>query len=240
MESGQIEAVLFDKDGTLVDFHATWMPAYRTGARWCAEQARRPELADELLRLGGFDVTTGRCLHDGLLACGSTPELAQLWGAHLGITDVANLARRLEELYRPISAEQCVPVAGLDDALAALGRRELLLGVATMDSEAGAHLTLATLAVAERFSFVCGADSGFGVKPGPGMVQGFAAAVGCTAEKIAVVGDTLHDLNMAQAAGAGIAVGVLTGASRAEDLSAHADVVLSGVHELPTYLDRFN
>ena len=60
------------------------------------------------------------------------------------------------------------------------------------------------------------------------MVHAFSAAVAVPPAAIAVVGDTPHDLEMAHAAGAGLAIGVLTGASPRESLAprAHQDSVL--------------
>jgi phosphoglycolate phosphatase len=53
---------------------------------------------------------------------------------------------------------------------------------------------------------------------------------------VAVVGDSLHDLHMARAAGAGLAVGVLTGPATRTDLEDHADVVMGSIAELPAWL----
>ncbi len=85
--------------------------------------------------------------------------------------------------------------------------------------------------------FVCGYDSGFGHKPGPGMVQEFCRATELKAEQVAVVGDSPHDLDMARAAGAGLAVGVLTGVSPRELLLQHADLVLDSIADLETALE---
>jgi phosphoglycolate phosphatase len=56
--------------------------------------------------------------------------------------------------------------------------------------------------------------------------------------EIAMVGDNLHDLETAHAAGAGLAVGVLSGNSPREALESHADVVLDSVAGLPELLKR--
>ena len=55
-------------------------------------------------------------------------------------------------------------------------------------------------------------------------------------ETIAVVGHSLHDLDMARAAGAGLTVGVLTGASPRETLAPHADHVIASIVELDSLL----
>ena len=51
-----------------------------------------------------------------------------------------------------------------------------------------------------------------------------------------VVGDNVHDLAMARAAGAGAAIGVLSGNGAAADLAPLADAVLDSVCDLPGWL----
>ncbi|MGI9301497.1 MAG: HAD family hydrolase [Gammaproteobacteria bacterium] len=227
-----IRAVLFDKDGTLVDFHATWIPVYRDAAEKLAAQAGEPDLAGELLRIGGYDEQTGRCAPQSPLASGTASELARLWGPVAGADDLPRLAASLNAQFydhvtsRPIAA---TPLAPLFARLRAGG---LQLGVATMDTEACAHTTMENLGVRAEMSFLCGYDSGFGEKPGPGMVEAFSEHISVGVEHIAVVGDTPHDLNMARAAGARLAVGVLTGASLHHSLAPLADVVLDSIADL--------
>ena len=61
---------------------------------------------------------------------------------------------------------------------------------------------------------VC-ADDGVPVKPAPDMVLRLCAAIGVPPARTAVVGDSAADLRMARAAGAGLAIGVLTGVGSA-------------------------
>ena len=68
------------------------------------------------------------------------------------------------------------------------------------------------------------------------MVQAFAAADRRAARRIAVVGDNPHDLEMARSAGAGAAIGVLSGNSEEAELATLADVVLPSVAALPQWL----
>ena len=131
-----------------------------------------------------------------------------------------------------------IPVDGLDAVIRELHAAGHQLGVATSDNTASAEAALKTLALRQCFAFVCGYDAGFGGKPGPGMVHGFCAATGLPPSAVAVIGDSTHDLHMARAAGAGLAVGVLTGPATRADLEGDADVVLRSVAELPGWLRR--
>ena len=85
--------------------------------------------------------------------------------------------------------------------------------------------------------FVAGYDSGHGIKPGPGMISAFARHLDVSPGEIAMVGDTLHDLDAARAAGA-LAVAVLSGPADRETLAPRADHVLEDISELPGFIAR--
>ena len=71
-------------------------------------------------------------------------------------------------------------------------------------------------------------DAGFG--PHSGLLP-----TGLPPERIAMVGDSTHDLLAGRAAGM-MTVGVLTGLATTTDLSPHADVVLPDIGHLPGWL----
>jgi phosphoglycolate phosphatase len=112
----------------------------------------------------------------------------------------------------------------------------MAMGVATNDATDAAKAALAALGLDRTLPHVFGYDSVAHPKPAPDIVLAFAAAVDVPPEEIAVVGDNRFDLEMAHAAGAGLAIGVLTGNSGADDLLPLADVVLPSIRELPEWL----
>ena len=85
------------------------------------------------------------------------------------------------------------------------------------------------------FGFIAGFDSGWGGKPGPGQLLAFAEHAGLSPVACAMVGDSLHDLAAARAAGM-VGVGVLTGLASRETLEPAADVVLGTIAELPDWV----
>ena len=230
-----IKGVLFDKDGTLTDFHATWIPAYYAAAEQLSDGLKQVGLADLLMSADGYDKLVGRCEPSSALACGSTSEIALLWASVAG-TDDRSVLQMLEQTFSVHAADNAVPATDLTALFSSLTGRGLILGLATMDSEALAHKLLRNFDLARFFSFVCGYDSGYGEKPTPGMVRAFCDVSGLAPEEIAVVGDTPHDLNMARNAGAALRIGVLSGASDKRSLKHLADHVLSHIGELESVL----
>jgi len=231
-----IRAVLFDKDGTLIDFRATWLPAYEAIARRLVDADQ--EAADRLLAAGGYDRARAYIDPSSALAAGTNGEIAALWAGLIGHNDVAALATWVNREFMR-HAETCmVPVTDLPPLFERLRQRGMRIGVATNDSEEALRAQIRRLGIDRLLDFFCGYDSGHGTKPGPGMVRAFARAVDLPAEAIAVVGDSLHDLDMARAAGAGLTIGVLTGASPRETLAPHADLIIGSIAELEPLLAR--
>ena len=185
----------------------------------------------------GYDPGTGRCAPTSTLACGTGAEIAELRAAAANRTYTPAIATEIDQLFSKFIAS--TPQATVDDLDGVLGKLAdggLVLGLATMDSEAGAHAALAELGITARFSFVAGYDSGHGHKPGPGMLQAFCRQCRLEPRQVIMVGDTTHDIGMGISAGAGMTVAVLSGASGAEAFAGQADVVLNDVSELPEML----
>lgn len=222
----KIRGILFDKDGTLLDFNRTWLPPYRRAARvlqrWYAAE---PE---ELLARGGFLAESGGWRADSPLASGCNREIIALWSECIGREIGGDALREVEECFA-LPPRGYVPVVeDIGAILHALRARGIALGLATMDDEANAHSSLRSLGVTAHFDFVCGADSGHGVKPHAGMALAFCAACNLQCEQVAVVGDSPKDLQMGASAGAALSIGVLSGAHDAEAL-AGADMILQNI-----------
>jgi phosphoglycolate phosphatase len=163
---------------------------------------------------------------------GATSQYGSAWAMALGRADLVALRAEIDTLAAAACIESLTPVGEPAQILRALRAAGLKVGLATNDAEASAGRHLAQLELTELMDFVAGYDSGHGAKPGAGMVLAFAREIGAEPEQIALVGDTLHDLESARAAGA-IAIAVLSGVASREDLAPHADYVIADIGELP-------
>src|SRR4051812_15686005 len=153
------------------------------------------------------------------------PPLELMLGEHLAADAVAGAADRFRALY-PDHAIASVPLlAGAEEALAAVRRHGGRVVVVTGKYPANARLHLDHL--------------GLDVDHLEGWVWGVGKADVLRREGASVyVGDHVHDVEGALAAGA-LSVSVLTGGcTREELLAAGTHVVLEDLHAFPAWLDE--
>jgi phosphoglycolate phosphatase len=229
-----IKGILFDKDGTLVDFNATWLSIADFMAMDAAEGDRWK--ADRLLSAAGFDFVAKRFKPDSIFASGTNMDVVELWFPRLSDEDQMLAVARFNEITSVQGSSMAVALPGIVAALTALHKRSYRLGVATNDSTSGAEKTMVTLGVAQLFDAAYGYDAVANPKPAPDTILAFCDLTGLRPSEIAMVGDNRHDLEMARAGGCGLAIGVLSGTGTRESLSSIADIVLDSVADLPDFL----
>jgi len=221
---GKPGAVLFDKDGTLFDFTATW-------GRWCAGllgglSGGDPALAARMGDSIGFRTSDATFSPDSPVIADPTDAIAARLLVHLPEWTQSGLSAHMNDLSESAVQVAVVPLAGVLDGLLARGLR---LGLCTNDGEAPARTHLAHAGVADRFDFVAGFDSGYGAKPDPGPLLAFARAVDLPPARIVMVGDSAHDMSAGRAAGmvcvavGGIPSAVALADANLPDISALAD-----------------
>jgi phosphoglycolate phosphatase len=229
--------VLFDKDGTFVDFDATWGPA--THAIIHALARGDPALMRAQAEALRFRLDEKRFAPTSPLISGSSASYGALWGEALGRSDIAALKREIDKLAEIESLKTLTPIGEPAVALATLKAMGLRLGVATNDAESSARRQLEALGLDEAIEFVAGYDSSHGAKPGAGMVVAFARHLGVAPARVAMVGDSRDDLEAARAAGA-LAVAVLSGPADRAELAPLADHIVDDIAALPALFAELN
>lgn len=240
-----VDLLVFDKDGTLIEFHLMW-------GGWVDRLASRLEAAsglalrDGLYALLGVDLENGLVHAHGLLAAtpmsrireavaafvvdaGATPDRAETW------------LTRAWDAPDPVALAR--PVTDLAALLARLRPRVGLFAVATSDDRDPTVRTLESLGIAGEFADLACADDGFPTKPAPDPVLRLCRRLGMPPDRTAVVGDSPADLRMGRAAGVARTIAVLTGVGDLATLEPLADVVLPSIEDLapaesPSSADR--
>lgn len=226
-----VRGMVFDKDGTLFDFAATWEAWAEAFLLRAAQQDRR--LAAEVGQSIGFDLDQRRFARDSVVIAGTPGEVVEALLPYFSQYSRDGLLDMLNDEAAQAPQREAVPLKAFLDGLRTRGLR---LGVATNDAEAPARAHLGKAGIIDRFDFIAGFDSGHGGKPAPGQLLAFVRATGLDPTQIVMVGDSLHDLHAGAAAGMRC-IGVLTGLALREELEPFAEVVLPDIGHIPVWLD---
>jgi phosphoglycolate phosphatase len=222
--------LVFDKDGTLFDFHATWGG---WSGRFIDEiTAGDPDRAERLAAALGYDLEARAFDRRSPMIAGTMEVVVEAVHGVLPEFDLDRLRGLIRESTAAAPQVEAVPLVPLFDRLAEAG---LALGLATNDAEQPARAHLRRAGLLDRFAFVAGYDSGHGAKPAPGMLAAFCRVTGLPPAACVMVGDTSHDLLSGRAAGM-LTVGVLTGLATRDELAPLADAVLPDIGALPEWL----
>lgn len=211
-----IDLCILDKDGTVLDFNATWLPAFKEAASMVAAECGEPGLAPALLKVGGWvDGANGPYIaHDGILLHGTLAQLAQTWIDTQPIVashyekDAARIEKLVDEVLLESTVRDACPLGNVEPTLRTLRDAGVQLAIVTNDQEAIAKAQLSRLGWMEYFTIVIGADSGHGAKPGPGGVRAAIEAAGVPAERAIMVGDAEADQLAGRSAGCAFTVAI--------------------------------
>lgn len=229
-----IDLLIFDKDGTLIEFHLMWGAWVDALSAKLEDAAARP-LRDGLYTLLGVDPLTGLVHAHGMLA--ATPmsrirEAVEAFVDSAGAGPAVAAAAVAGAWHAPDPVALAQPVTDLAALLRRLRERVETFAVATSDDRRPTERTLAALRLDHEFAALVCADDGIRTKPAPDPVLHLCTALGIAPGRAAVVGDSPADLLMGRAAGVARVIGVLTGVGDRAGLEPLADVVVGSIEEL--------
>jgi phosphoglycolate phosphatase len=219
--SKSLKLVVFDCDGTLVDSQHMICSAM---TRAYEEHGMVAPPRERMLSIVGLSLT----------------ECFRVLGEGAPDYPVETLAEQYKNAFHDLRArgdymEPLYP--GAAETVTALAAREdVVLGIATGKSQRGVRLVLGHHGLLDHFITIKTADDAPS-KPDPGMVLHAMREAGVEARDTVVVGDTIYDMKMAQAAGAA-AIGVTWGYHTRDSLTATGVTVIDDYATLVPTLDK--
>ena len=110
-----IRGILFDKDGTLVDFQATWFAIGDLLALKAADGDRAR--ANGLLELAGYDFAAHCFKADSVFAAGTNADIVDLWYPAVPPAERAAMTAGFDLFTAEEGARQSVPLPGSREAI---------------------------------------------------------------------------------------------------------------------------
>ena len=238
LKNFRAQAIIFDKDGTLIDFDMMW----GGWVVYLAEQIKAVsslDVCEALCLVMGFDQRSCKVLAQGKLASRPMSQLYQLTinvvqSFGLSPTEAECIVEKAWCIPDPVSLAK--PLTDLRTLFSNLRDHGIQIAIATADDRPSTQAMIEAFDIEEYIAAMVCADDGIPSKPAPDMVLTICERLQIDPSRVMVIGDTASDLKMARAAGAGLAVGVLSGVSSTKDLNSHADILIESIDELHEYI----
>ncbi|CCI44548.1 unnamed protein product [Albugo candida] len=234
--------VIFDKDGTLIDFNLMW-------GGWVEQQAWKVEMTTGLpVREKLFDAMGYNWIHrsirsKGALCCTPMGELYKI--AVKVLIGEGTSADRAEQVIQqcwsmpdPVTTSRPL-VNDLSALFKTIKHMQIKIAVCTTDDRAPTIETLKHLNLFPMIDAIACGDDGLPAKPAPEQIWTICQSIGVEPQNTIMVGDTSTDMNLGKNAGCGLSVGVIGGASSLEDLAEEADVLISSVDKVVKVLFQY-
>lgn len=242
MEKGKFygtRAIIFDKDGTLLDFDAFWVSVGKMATDMLLSRLgalnERKEITDETLL--AYGICGGVTDIDGVICKGTYRQMSDIFcdvlAAHGVTVDGDELYPMLLSAYGEAAQVGVVlPTAeGLREALLSLRSRGIKLFLVTTDKPDVTKRCLDSLEITELFDRIYCDDGIMPPKPAPDAIDDVISRFGIDRDGIIMVGDTMTDVRFARGGGIRV-IGVSANEKNAKRLRPHADAVIHDVTEL--------
>ncbi len=233
-EFPNIQAILFDKDGTLEDSQSFLRELGYKRARMI--DAQIPGIGEPLLM--AFGIQDSVLDPTGLMAVGSRRENEIAAAAYIAETGrswfeslaIARNAFIEADKYLQDKAATSPLFTGSLEVLKFLSEAGLKLGILSADSTAQIESFVKRHQLSDYIQVMMGADRGLS-KPDPALFLQACQELGVEPNVTLMVGDSQGDLEMAKAAGAAGAIGICWGNPQAAYLE-KADVAIAQLDEI--------
>lgn len=239
-ELGNIDTVLFDKDGTFIDLHYFWGKMTELRAE---EIIKRYSLEDKLfselcLKLG-FDVSCGKMLSDGITALYSRPVIIRIFCEDLKSLGVETCEQEIEKIFDYVSeifyndmVKYTKPIETAIEFIKKLRLRGVKVGVVTSDSKESTVLTLKHFKWENLFDVVIGRESTSETKESGIPVKMALEILGSKPENTVMIGDAPMDYSAAINAGVTRTILTATGQINQEALREVSEYTVKSLDEI--------
>jgi phosphoglycolate phosphatase len=234
--------IMFDKDGTLIDFAATWVPLIRKRVSFLLKALGRndQELGAFLLKSWGIDPTNGKIDPRG--PCPVSPRSDEIVIGTMALYQKGYLwdeaKQWVAQAFDEADAdgdwrEKVVPIKGIQTFLSRLREYGFRTALATNDERKDTEAILNRLGMEGLFDILLCAGEVNLPKPHPETIFSICRQLAIDPKDTVMVGDSVADMMAGKSAGIALTVGVLEGGvTPREELEKVADIVVNSIQEL--------
>lgn len=237
----QIKAIGFDKDGTLFDSIAFWSYIDRLRREEFTAVVGE-EYSYEWYRMMGWHEFPYRIDYSGILSTATTPEEILLTAGLIyqfkrwPWSECKQAAEQIFERadQRMVIKEAFHKKSGVPDIFFKLREYGLYTGILTSDAWNRTLKCVQLLGLDDLLDFIITPEKVKRGKPAPDMAEKCCEMMNIKPEHLAVVGDSIVDIEMAKAAGS-IAIGLITHEGSRETLKDKADILIDSITDIHVF-----
>lgn len=235
----EINTILFDKDGTLIDFPSIWLPWIDDIFNYLVNAVPNCPLSRiELMTAFGAGEKGDFVDPKGPLAIASIEESKAIIAYKLyengvpwdsGVFYASESVKSANEKEKSTSIR---PIDGIKEFLEDVKANNVRLGVLTADDTERAWEHLKEVKLADYFEFIIGSDQVTNGKPFPDMAYLAKDRYGISLSGTMLIGDTNADMQLGKNAGVNVTVGIVTYADNNINHLKDADITIKSYKEL--------
>ena len=237
------EIIVFDKDGTLIDFDAFWVNVSISAVKEVLRLTKKEEINVEKI-LNAFGVENGVADIDGVLCKGTYEELGialydilKEYGCEKTAEEIVDM---LTNAYKDNSNFGDIkPICtNIKDVLSKLKKEGRKLVIVTTDNYEITYKCLEELGIKEFFDAVFADDGTIPTKPDPSCILEYCKANETSIDKAVMVGDTMTDVQFARNAGMNV-IAVGTTEKNRQKLIPYADFVINDISYIHSIIEEY-
>ena len=239
-EIKNIEAILFDKDGTFIDLHYFWGKMTEMRTEEIIKKYRlNNSIKNELCLKLGYNIQTGKMIPNGITAMYSRQKIIAIFKNDLRDYNVYITELELEELFDKVSTnfyqdmeKYTKPIPEAIEFIKKIKELNIKTGIVTSDSIDSTKKTLTQFGWENLFDVVLGRESTKETKESGEIAKLALKAINISPCSTVMIGDTPMDYICAKNAGIERTILVSSGQIPEEKLKETSNFTINSLKEI--------
>ncbi|HCG75076.1 MULTISPECIES: HAD family hydrolase [Staphylococcus] len=229
-----MEWILFDKDGTLIEFDKSWE---KIGVRLVDKLLETFPVHDKEVAHRQLGIIDDKIVPDSVMGSGSLGDMIKSFNDVTG-QDTTDWTRDTSQELVDTRVPENNWIEGVQDVIQELRNEGYKIGIVTSDTKKGVNQFLEETQSKSLFDLIISTETHAEEKPNPKVLAPLFDAYDVSPNQVAMIGDTANDMKTAINAKLGLGIGVLTGIAKREELHG-ADVIIDSAKDVKQILDQY-